>query len=254
MTKEQQKEIKSVLLGRTVLAEDGRITTLEPGFHLSPGIGDGAGAVRFFGVAKKYRYFNTKLSEGNTYKAARTAMENIGRGLILREQPQTPACLIRYLLSRPVVLTFTYEEGIPTLTGWTGRGLTGWFSLRRSFHAFTDELPDTVTVADIVVEKPPKEKKEKKEKKKKRGAAAETVPEPEVSAEEQSTIPYEAENQPAESYLEETQPSEPYAEQEAGFYEYPADPAPEYYEPQAETEYYDDQADTATASEDDRSL
>jgi len=146
MTQEQEKEIKSALLGKTVLADDGRITTLEPGFHLSPGVGDGAGAVRLLGIYHKQQFFETKLSEAKTLKAARFAMQNIGRGLLLREQPETPACLIRYLLTRPVVLTFTYEDGVPTLTGWTGRGATGWISLRRAFYTFTDELPDGITV------------------------------------------------------------------------------------------------------------
>ena len=157
MTKEELKEIRSVLLGRTVLANDGRITTLEPGFHLSAGVSDGAGAVRFFGVKKTVRVYETSLSEENTLKAAQTAMENIGRGLLLKEQPDTKACLIRSILTRPVVLVFRYEEGKPILTACTGRSPTAWLAIRRALYAFTDELPEGVRPA----EEQPKPKKNK---------------------------------------------------------------------------------------------
>lgn len=169
MTKEQKREIRAVLLGRTVLADDGRITALEPGLHLSAGVGDGAGAVRFFGIASRSCCFDTALSPDNTIEAGRKSMFEIGRGLILREQPEACACLIRYLLTRPVVLAFRYIDGIPVLTAWTGRGLTGWISIRRSVKAFTEELPEGVTASAAAAPKDAGSfKKEKKKRKKDR--------------------------------------------------------------------------------------
>lgn len=149
MDREQQKEIRDVLLGRTVLAEDGRITTLEPGFHLSAGIGDGAGAVRFLGVMHRSRAFESRLGEIKTLQAAQAAMQNIGRGLILRLQPMTVACLIRYLTTPPVVLAFRYVEGVPVLTAFAGRGLGGRLSVNRAIRVFADEIGEDVKQADI---------------------------------------------------------------------------------------------------------
>ena len=149
MDREQQKEIRDVLLGRTVLAEDGRITSLEPGFHLSAGIGDGAGAVRFLGVMHRSRAFESRLGEVRTLQAAQTAMRNIGRGLILRLQPMTVACLIRYFTTPPVVLAFRYVEGTPVLTAFAGRGIGGRLSVKRAIRVFADEIGEDVKIAEI---------------------------------------------------------------------------------------------------------
>lgn len=159
----KKKEIRRVLLGKAVLATDGRLIAVPAGtFMKTPiGIGDGANAVRFFGMSRRVRRYETKDSRARVAGAAKTAMQNIGRGLILNEQPEATACLIRYILTRPAVLVFTWEDGVPTLSAWTGRGLTGWISLRRAIRAFEKGLPESMTAADY---KPPKEKKEKKPK------------------------------------------------------------------------------------------
>ena len=73
-------------------------------------------------------------------------MAEIGRGLILRLQPGTAACLIRPLLMKPIVLTFRFDGDVPVLTAWTGRRLTAGLAIRRAVSAFADELPDTVTM------------------------------------------------------------------------------------------------------------
>ena len=51
--KKEKKEIRDVLMGRTVLDEDGSLTTLEPGmFRVPQGVMDGAGGVFLFGIAQ----------------------------------------------------------------------------------------------------------------------------------------------------------------------------------------------------------
>ncbi len=161
----KKAEIKRVLLGRAVLAQDGRLTALPAGaFMKTPiGIGDGATAVRLLGIFRRVRRYETKDGRPRVTEAARKAMQNIGRGLILSEQPEAVACLLRYILTRPVVLVFAYENGAPTLTAWTGRSLTGWISQRRAIGAFEKWLPDTMTANDF---KPPKETKEKRKARK----------------------------------------------------------------------------------------
>ena len=162
----KKAEIKRVLLGRAVLAEDGRLIAVPAGtFMKTPiGIGDGATAVRLLGIKRRTRRYKTKEGESRVTRAVTKAMQDVGRGLILNEQPEAIACLVRYILTRPAVLVFTLEEGVPTLTAWTGRGLTGWISLRRAIRAFEKGLPETMTASDY---KPHKEKKKKPSKEEK---------------------------------------------------------------------------------------
>ena len=143
------KELRNVLLGRTTLTEDGRITPVQKGeFRVSAGVGDGAVAVRFWGIAKHSCCFETKLEPDAVNEAARKSMQEIGRGVSLRWQPDTVACLIRYVLTRPTVLTFRYIDNIPTLTAWSGRGIPGWLSLRRAVKAFDKGLPEEIVRSD----------------------------------------------------------------------------------------------------------
>ena len=168
----KRAEIKRVLLGRAVLADDGRLMAIPAGTLMKTpiGIGDGATAVRFLGVSRRIRRYATKDGRSRVNATVTKAMQNIGRGLILNEQPEATACLIRYILTRPAVLVFTWEDGTPTLTAWTGRGLTGWISLRRAIKAFEKGLPDTITANEIKVsaeeKKARKEQKEEKERQK----------------------------------------------------------------------------------------
>ncbi len=173
------KDVRTVLLGRTSLLEDGRLISYAPGeFNIMNGISDGAGSVLFFGMSRRSRVCSTKFSERKACEAARKAMQEIGRGVVLRSDPEVPACLIRYILTKPAVVTFTYAEGVPVVTVYAGRGLTALISIRRAFAAFADELPEGMTVTKEKGPEPPKEdrekkkkeKKEKKEKKKKRKA------------------------------------------------------------------------------------
>ena len=176
----KRAEIKRVLMGRAVLAEDGRLIAVPAGTFLKTpiGIGDGAGAVRILGVARRVRRYETKDGRARVNAAVTKALQNVGRGLILNKQPEAAACLIRYVLTRPAVLVFTWDDGAPTLTAWTGRGLTGWFSLRRAIKAFEKGLPDTMTASEFKEfgkaererkkqekEKRKQEKKEKREQK-----------------------------------------------------------------------------------------
>ena len=163
------KEIKRILLGKTKILEDGRLSTLEDGDYIMPrGISDGAGAVRFLGVAKRSRILRTELDDRKLKEAVKKAMQNIGRGIVLQKEPEAIACLLRYLLTRPVVLCFSYQGEEPVLSACTGRGLTGWISRLRAVRTFEKELPDTV---EISLDKPADTEKEEKEKKKQEKAA-----------------------------------------------------------------------------------
>ena len=155
----KKTEIRRVLMGRIELGEGGQLVPIPAGewTRIPSGVADGAGAVFLLGVSRRIRRYDTKDDKDFVMDAARKAMQEIGRALVLREQPKAAACLIRYILTRPAVLTFDYENGIPTLTAYTGRGLTAWISKRRAIRAFERRLPESI---------PPDRKKRKKEKKK----------------------------------------------------------------------------------------
>ena len=149
MTREAKQEIRRVLMGRTMPTQDGRLTAMEKGQGRIPiGITDGAGAACFLGICKKARRLKVSCAEPKARELALKVMRDVGRELVLPGQPQAAACLIRYLLTRPAVLIFAYQDDVPVLTAWTGRGLTGWISLRRALHAFLKRLPKQFTLSE----------------------------------------------------------------------------------------------------------
>ena len=165
MTREARQEIRRVLLGRTLIAEDGRLVAMEKGQLRVPlGVTDGAGAVRFLGIRKRACRLDVKLPKARALEQAFSHMQDLGRGLYLPQQPEAAACLIRYVLTRPAVLIFSYQDEVPVLTAWAGRGLTGWISNRRALHAFTKNLPKGMSVSERPVPEDPEEAKKKQEK------------------------------------------------------------------------------------------
>ena len=188
MNDPKRAEIRRVLLGRAVLTEDGRLAAIPAGTLMKTpiGVGDGAGAVGILGVTRRVRRYGTKDGRTRVMEAAKKAMQNIGRGLVLNEQPEAVACLLRYVLTRPVVLVFTHENGAVELTAWTGRGLTAWLALRRAIKAFEKGLPDTMVPGEF---KPPKKEKPKKEKK----------PKPEKKPKKKQAKPEQTETEQAEA-------------------------------------------------------
>ncbi len=142
MTKNEQTEIRTVLLGRTLLLEDGRIASRTgDDFRMFNGVADGAGAVHFLGLSRRFRQLESDFDEARTLELARGRMAGLGRGLYLRTRPEAAACLIRYVLTKPVALVFCYDGGAPVLSAWTGRGPTAPIALGRAVKAFCRGLP-----------------------------------------------------------------------------------------------------------------
>ena len=142
-----EKEIRSILLGRTILLEDGRLSVPQKGdFYLSGGVSDGAEAVRFLGMAKKSQVLETVRREFDVRVTIQRMLQNMGRGVVLHEQPEARACLIRYVLTKPVLLTFDYVEGLPVLTAWAPRTITGLISINRALKKFNKDLPEDIVV------------------------------------------------------------------------------------------------------------
>lgn len=165
MNREARQEIRRALLGRTQLTQDGRLSVLEKGqFALSNGVADGAGVVRFLGVSRKSKRLKVNCPETKARQLAAGVMSGIGRGLYLSQQPDAPACVIRYVLTRPAVLVFCYQDGIPVLSAFSGRSLTGWLSNRRALRRFIKNMPQQFSVSEKPVPVDRDEEQEKKAK------------------------------------------------------------------------------------------
>ena len=89
-----------MLLGRTVLAEDGRLIAVPAGTIMKTpiGIGDGADAVRFLGVSHRVRRYETKDGGPRVSEAAKKSMREIGCGLILNGQQNSYRLLRREMI------------------------------------------------------------------------------------------------------------------------------------------------------------
>ena len=169
-----EKEIRSVLLGRTLMREDGTLSVPEKGeFYLSGGVTDGAGALRFLGMSKKSIVLETRRVEWDVKQTLRRIFQSMGRGVNLREQPETIACIIRYVLTKPLLLTFEYREGFPVVTAWTGRSPMGLLSIRRAFKTIEKELPQDIFVTGKEAPAAPEGETDKKKKSDKEAKRAE---------------------------------------------------------------------------------
>ena len=198
MTNEGKREIRRALLGKTAPTADKRLTVLPEGEFRFLGVGDGASSVFLFGVTHRSCCYETRLGETQALRAVAKSMEDIGRALVLQEQPRVSACLVRYFLTQPAVLTFEWENGVPVLTAWAGRSLTGWISVRRALSAFEKYKPKDFQLSD---RKPPMEKSEaeaqkkkdekkktKQAKRKKNAEKPDTMPEEKTESQEQESV------------------------------------------------------------------
>ncbi len=150
-----EREIRDCLLGRTIPLEKGRLRAMGPDdYRLPIGVGDGAWAVRFFGVGFQSRVLSSELSETELLRTCKKSMHKVGRSLLLLQQPDNPACLIRYVTTSPAIVLVHYMDELPVVTAYAGRSLTGWISILRALASFERQLPEEITISG---QKAPKE-------------------------------------------------------------------------------------------------
>ena len=143
--KQELREIREILLGRTELEDDGMLSAVPAGqVHLFQGVSDGAWGVRIFGVTSRTLPLKTGLSREDAPAVVRKIMQDLGRGLLLRETPEAVACLIRYVLTKPAVLVFRYTDAGPVVSACAVRGFMGAISRRRALAAFARHLPEEI--------------------------------------------------------------------------------------------------------------
>ena len=183
----EKKEIQKLLLGRAVQDTDGKLVTPEPGtIFFTQGVQNGAGAVRLLGISGRKRRYAAEGSPEEILAEAVEKMLDLGRAVRLREQPGTAACLLRYLLTRPVLLVFRAGGDGCELTAWTGRGLLARAFQYRAIHAFERLLGDRLQPGS------PAQRKRKERRSEPEGSAEEA---PEDTGQENGEAPDEEDSE-----------------------------------------------------------
>ena len=146
-----EKEIRDILMGRTAMLQDGRLIVPEEGtFMLGTGVSDGGASLRFLGMTEKAQVLETRRAPYDVSVTIQKLMGSLGRGLVLQQQPAwTCACLIRYIATKPAVLTFTYRDGLPIVTAYAPKSAGGVMSVSRALKAFAEALPEDISVSEM---------------------------------------------------------------------------------------------------------
>ncbi len=139
------KEKKAILRGIFGMDEEGRIAVTDDYFsHFGFGINDGALRVTILGVSgKKRRYVKTSDAKKHT-KAAKKAMQDMGREVFLFFDPAELVCYVKSLIFRPGLLLFEIIDGIPTARIYTGRGLFSFISRNYYLKRFEKLMGDSL--------------------------------------------------------------------------------------------------------------
>ena len=145
--KMKRREIRRFLVGSYVTLGDGR---LGAGSSLvtSQGFGDGAGSTIFLGIKEKRYTYTTRLkNRTQTEYKITNAMRDIGRMIYLETDPECPACYVRSVLFRPVVLRAETEgnpAGTVKIFAYCGRSPLAFLSVMRIISKFNKALPDDI--------------------------------------------------------------------------------------------------------------
>lgn len=135
------EEIRKILMGKTVLTEEGKLTTRSKGqFSLPQGVRNGSGAVRLFGVSKRQRSY--RLTKKLSDKQIEQLLAHMGRGVVLAQTPQVYACLRQYAMTDPVLLQAQAIGQTLQVSAFTAR--TPWAALlcRSTLNTLEKLLPE----------------------------------------------------------------------------------------------------------------
>ena len=139
----QTREIRQILLGRTVWTQDGCLEALQKGQRMRfQGMGNGWGALHFLGIASRERSY--QLPANAPGKLSEELLYRMGRPVRLMEQPKVSACLCRHLMSAPVLLTGEQKGSILRVSVLTAKGVLSALTCLRTLNTFEKGLPETV--------------------------------------------------------------------------------------------------------------
>ena len=147
------KEIRRILLGQLTRTEDGRLAAAQSGQRMRfQGLVNGWGAVRFLGVTHRERKY--QLADKASAKEARNILTQMGQAVELKETPKASACLCRFFMMAPVLVTVETAGTQLQVTSYTGRDALAPLLCRRALDGFEKGLPET---AVLVMEEKPKQ-------------------------------------------------------------------------------------------------
>ena len=147
------KEIRRILLGQLTWTEDGRLAAAQSGQRMRfQGLVNGWGAVRFLGVTHRERKY--QLADKASAKEARNILTQMGQAVELKETPKASACLCRFFMMAPVLVTVETAGTQLQVTAFTGRDPLSPMLCRRALDGFEKGLPET---AVLVMEEKPKQ-------------------------------------------------------------------------------------------------
>lgn len=147
------KEIRRILLGQLTWTEDGRLAAAQSGQRMRfQGLVNGWGAVRFLGVTHRERKY--QMADKASAKEARNILTQMGQAVELKETPKAAACLCRFFMMAPVLVTVETAGTQLQVTSYTGRDPLAPMLCRRALDGFEKGLPET---AGLVTEEKPKQ-------------------------------------------------------------------------------------------------
>ena len=139
----QTREIRQILLGRTVWTQDGCLEALQKGQRMRfQGMGNGWGALHFLGIARRVRTYQLPVNAPEKLPAE--LLYRMGRAVRLAEQPKVSACLCPHLMSAPVLLTAEREGDQLRVSAFTAKGALSALICLRALNTFEKGLPETV--------------------------------------------------------------------------------------------------------------
>lgn len=143
----QTREIRQILLGRTVWTQDGYLEALQKGQRMRfQGMANGWGAVHFLGIARRERTYQLPVNAPEKLPAE--LLYRMGRAVRLTEQPKVSACLCRHLMSAPILLTAEREGNQLRISVFTAKGALSALACLRALNTFEKGLPETVKPAE----------------------------------------------------------------------------------------------------------
>ena len=147
LRKARKKEIRNILLGNFMIYQDGSYGASTGTWVTQFGFNDGALGTINFGITRmQFRYTSTVKNNTRILYEVLKHMKTIGRRLILVTAQEYPACYVKSIVFRPVVLLFesvTYDQHNTNfiLHAYCSRGLLSFLTILRAVKRFEKELP-----------------------------------------------------------------------------------------------------------------
>ena len=140
-----KKEIRQALLGDLVPTDNKLVVSGRRMTKIRYGVWDGMGNVLILGVMCRRRWYMTKKSRKQIRELAVKAMQDMGRMVGLKSNPDLDTVYCSYLLNAPAILTFTQgKDAVIEVAAYSGRGLSGLIATFRTLNRFQKAMQDAM--------------------------------------------------------------------------------------------------------------